>query len=218
MTRVPGVRLTTALTVVSAAAVIVVAGHRVVSWVDRQPFLDPRIGNLTMSAKETTRARPFAASRSTEIVVVLLGSSGCAASRQGVLVSAMNTIRRKLRLVVTPGLRVSFHGVALDDDIAIGLRWLVTVGPFDQVSVGGNWLNSEAVRLLHREFRGQAGVPQLVVLSRTVQTLGTSGLQIAADSILARRLGVEAIDAFANDSNSLRPFVSAVHGSRVGVQ
>jgi hypothetical protein len=164
----------------SSAGIVIAGGHRVQRHVTARPFLDPRIDRLMMRPLTSRQAQP-GVDDGPEIVVVLIGSAGCAASRQNTLSNAMDQLRATLLEASSrQGLRVAFLGVALDTHISSGLRWLTSVGPFDQVSVGGNWLNLAAV--------------QIVVLRRVVTIASDSQSVVVEPDVLVSRLrGVQEI-------------------------
>lgn len=87
-------------------------------------------------------------------------------------------------------------GVSLDFDIEAGLATLREFGPFDEVSIGNNWVNTAALRYMMLEMPGKLAVPQLVVVRREV--FAERGSQIAVDSeeVLLRLVGSDEIDSW----------------------
>jgi len=132
-----------------------------------------------------------------QIQVVLIGSAGCGASRQPAFVSAFRQIRARFeQLRGQTGMHVSFVGVALDRVIEDGLAFLSELGPFDQVSVGGDWLNDEAVRFLWRDLPGAGGIPQVLVVRRSLLKTST-WYRLGRDAVVLRKVGIEALSAWA---------------------
>jgi hypothetical protein len=181
------------LTAASVVGLLIAGGHRAWQSIGARPFLDPRIARLGVPAVDTKRARPFEA-EGTEIVVALIGTSRCVGSRHKSLTVAMDSLRKRLRVFAEKRhQRVRLLGVALDDDLAVGLRWLTTVGPFDEISVGGSWLNLEAVHLVHRGLIGEATVPQVVVFRRSFAGERTGAILVSPDRLAFRKAGLEPI-------------------------
>lgn len=181
------------LTTISIGGLSVAVGHRLWLRLMAVPFVDPRIAGLSIPAVESRRAR-VEENRGGEVVVVLIGMAGCAASRQPALAAAMDQIRARLRVLSSErGIPIAFWGVALDRDLSKGLRWLTSVGPFDEISVGGNWLNSQAVRFMFGGSSGPATVPQIIVFQRTIDQPSSSTLVVGPETIATRRVGVQPI-------------------------
>lgn len=91
-------------------------------------------------------------------------------------------------------MRVTTLGVALDWDIAAGIRALDNWGSFDEISVGQNWLNTQSIRFGFRDFPGNVATPSLLLFTR-VTTPHQHTITVSADSIVARASG--ASDMFA---------------------
>lgn len=126
-------------------------------------------------------------------VAVFLVSSTCGASRYPDLPKALAVIRAREDTQATrEGKTFISVGVALDDDPSIGLAFLKTFGNFDQLSVGGNWLNAMAIDLLIRDTKGPLSLPQLIVLERTV-TVGPAAIQVGQDRVMGRYIGFDDI-------------------------
>lgn len=133
-----------------------------------------------------------------QIQIVLIGSAGCGASRQPTFVSAFRQVRTRFeRLRAQPGMHVSFVGVALDPIIEDGLSFLRELGPFDQISIGEDWLNDEAVRFLWRDLPGAGGIPQVLVVKRSLMK-GSTWYRFGRDDVLLRKVGIEALSAWAS--------------------
>jgi hypothetical protein len=99
------------------------------------------------------------------------------------------------RRITGPGQQLILHGISLDPQVDAGVRDLARVGPFDEISVGGNWTNSAVVRYLGGDFGPgypKAGVPQVIVLEREIDQQITS-LHVSAEHELARYIGTRDI-------------------------
>ena len=64
---------------------------------------------------------------------------------------------------------LSVIGVALDWDVKRGAAFLEPLGAFDQVVIGGNWVNLAVAQFVLRDPLAEMAMPQIVVLERTVQ-------------------------------------------------
>lgn len=187
----------------SITAVGIASGHRL--WVNlaAKPFLDPRIERIGHSRSGIARQTPVGIEGS-EVLVVLIGSSRCVASRQPMLVTALKTLRTRIvDIAANRSVQVSFVGVALDDIVVDGLKWLTAVGPFDEIGVGRNWLNSYMIHLVHRELRGDAAVPQLIFLRRVVSANRAGMVFVGADEVLLREVGLDNIVELASTDRSI---------------
>lgn len=140
----------------------------------------------------------------TEIVAIFIGSSTCGASNYPGLASAVATIRSGLRMAaVRRGAQFSMIGAALDWSVSEGLKFLESFGPFDEVTVGRNWINGAATSYMLREFPGQMSLPQLVVVERTIG-VGQTAIQVGEDRFIMRRVGFDALFELARKYDSTR--------------
>jgi hypothetical protein len=87
-------------------------------------------------------------------------------------------------------------GIAVDEDAERGLAVLREIGEFDEQIVGGGWFNTGAVRYALRDFAGVVAVPQLLILSRQVNT--RLPRTVGADSLHTRLVGAFAIARWAD--------------------
>lgn len=133
----------------------------------------------------------------TELLVVFVGSLNCGATRAPGLTEAMTTLRARIaREAALEGKEVVHVGVATDWSIQDGLRFLTHFGPFDEVVIGRNWLNSGAIRYIWHDFRGTPALPQILVLERPVQVDSTV-ISVGSERLLARKVGSIEIVAWA---------------------
>ena len=85
-------------------------------------------------------------------------------------------------------------GVSLEPSVEDGIRDLALLGPFDQVSVGGNWSNEMVLRYLGaRTDRKHAMIPQILLLERMVDM---DGVSVGAERVRARYTGVKEISTW----------------------
>ena len=106
------------------------------------------------------------------------------------------------RGMLTEGLRSSFIGVALAGNTEGSRRFITEFGPFDEIVVGRGWLNSAVVTYVWRDPDGSAGVPQLILVRRTV-TVNERGINVSPDSLLFRLTGARAITSWAQSGAPL---------------
>ena len=144
---------------------------------------------------QPTRPEP-AIPRGREVEVVFVGSSSCGAAGRKDLEQVMDSLRA---FMLADGVRrdyaVTFTGVALDWSVPSGLAFLEPFGPFDELSVGRNWMNANAVRYVWRDLAGKPEIPQLVVLERTVD-LSTKSIVVGEDRLVERITGADDIVAY----------------------
>lgn len=124
-----------------------------------------------------------------EEVAVLIGASWCSASKVPGFASSirgvMATLHKEAR---TRGHAFSTVGVSLDWGPKQGMRWLDTMGAFDELIVGRNWGNDAAIQYVWRDPHARPAVPQLVLLRRHV--LRVHGrIEFGSDSVLERIVG-----------------------------
>src|ERR1041385_3091973 len=104
---------------------------------------------------------------------------------------------KKMKLFVSGQARragASFQvmGVANDWEQDLAAKALAEVGPFDQVSLGGNWTNLAIERFIWRDSTGNPAMPQVLVFERTVKREG-GGITFSEPRLLHRALGAKEI-------------------------
>ena len=105
---------------------------------------------------------------------------------------------------VDPRLQLMFIGVATDWEFDKGLRFLADYGAFDEVIVGGNWLNSAAVRFIWRDLPGQPAFPQVVLLEREV-TVNKTNVTFGPEKVISRFIGIDEIIERVDSEQKLLP-------------
>jgi hypothetical protein len=130
--------------------------------------------------------------------VVVIGSSTCAAARSAEIRQAIREIIGITRSQAhAAGDLFSSLGVAIDWNIDNGQRFLESIGTFDEISLGGSWLNQTSVRLMVRDQPSIIGTPEVITLVRTIRMQGP-GLSVSNDSLVKRLVGGEEIIKFRN--------------------
>lgn len=126
-----------------------------------------------------------------QTLAYLVISSHCAAARSPRLVPTIVATREALaRQARARGRTLRFVAVSVDDELGVGLRFLARLGDFHEVSVGGNWLNSQVASLVWRDPRAEPSVPQWVVVDREV-TVGATRITVGAERVVARIVGLD---------------------------
>ena len=149
----------------------------------------------TMSAVAFRPTPPAQVTR--EVIAVYLGTIGTDSA------SGMTTAVRDMKMALAKRAAESgrvfvSRGVSLEGSVDGGMRHLALHGPFDEISVGGNWTNSAVVRYLGPNIGGgnhRAGVPQVVLLEREVRE-ESSTLDVGPEREIGRFLGVAEIAAW----------------------
>jgi hypothetical protein len=141
----------------------------------------------------------------TQVVAVYFGQSECAPCRTPELKDALHRMKPLLLAQATrSGRDFSTIGVALDWDLALGLKVLEPLAELDEIAVGANWMNAEAVRHIWQDSTAQPGLPQVLVLERTVGT-GNTGIAVGPDKVLKRLVGAGAIETWVAQGAPLPP-------------
>jgi hypothetical protein len=127
-------------------------------------------------------------------VMILIGSSHCGYSTDPKLKGAYD------RLVAAndkahhfgPTLRI---GVSMDEDARRGFEWLQSVGRFDEVDIGGNWLNDAVVNYIWSERAAPPSIPQILLVERHIHEAGLPSPRISVTKarIIRRAAGLDHI-------------------------
>lgn len=132
-------------------------------------------------------------SSGTEIVMMVVGSSQCGASTNQLLPGMLERARAALSRSSEKDAKLfATVGVAIDWSIADGLAFLHATGPYSEVVVGRNWLNSAAVSYLWRDHSGRAALPQIILIEREV-AIDDANIRISPDRVLTRIVGLDSI-------------------------
>lgn len=103
------------------------------------------------------------------LLVYAVISSQCAACRDEATKRAFTVLRDSLRTAHS-GDFAKISVIAVDlDGVEQGLDYVKSYGPvFDEVSVGGAWLNQVITHVVWRDAWARAVVPQVIVVRRSV--------------------------------------------------
>jgi hypothetical protein len=128
-----------------------------------------------------------------EIVLVFIGASFCNAHNVPGFPDVVESAKLRVREhAQARGMRFRAVGVALDWRAADGLAFLARFGEFDEVASGGNWINDGATKYIWRDIPGDADVPQLLVLRRSVHR--GEVIRVGEDKVVKRILGAGDIE------------------------
>lgn len=145
------------------------------------------------AVRPATRLQLTSGAARRERLIVVIASSSCAAARAP---GFSDTVRAVLRAAANAARDSGFVtvtlGVATDPTPRVGLRFLESLGPFDEIALGRSWLNSSAIRLMWRDHGGPPTVPQIVFLDRAVD-VDSSTIRIGADSMVGRLVDMDAM-------------------------
>ena len=118
---------------------------------------------------------------------------------------------------------VGVVGVAIDEEPEAGLDFLSEIGgggvrhAFDQIAIGGSWLNEHLVRFVWREAVAEAATPQVIVVERLVDTrsyLSDYTIRTEEDRVVATASGSSPILQWLEEG---LPLASANDGRRGGL-
>lgn len=107
------------------------------------------------------------------LVAYVLISSECGFCTEKRSKEAIRSIRQVLRTAYDSAYaRVTVVGVVMDDSLEAGTQYLKELSssgrPFDQVSMGGIWLNEQVVNLVWRQAVSDPMIPQVIIVERYV--------------------------------------------------
>ena len=144
-------------------------------------------------------ANPFASVDGAHLVAFVIGASDCDWSNMPEIKAAFGRIRERMRAAYGDAYaHIEVVGVAIDEDPEAGLTYLSDIGrgtvgtAFDQIAVGGSWLNEQVVRFAWREGKAAASTPQVIVVERLVDTssyLSESTIKTGNDLVVANASG-----------------------------
>jgi len=171
------------------------------------------VGRIEVDVRWKERAQPeryapdYEEAGGWELAMVYIGSSGCAPSNADYLPDAVRKIKHRLqRRAESKGYSFAVVGVARDWNVDQGIRHLRKFGEFDEITSGRNWLNSGASRFMYTRYPGEAGTPQVVVVSRYTKTVEGSGIYATIEGRqIARKVGSETIQNWAGSEGELLP-------------
>lgn len=131
-----------------------------------------------------------------EVAFIFIASSTCAGVQDPGFPRMIDSARALARTTVSDrALTFASAAYVLDWDIAAGQRFLERFLPFDEVSIGRNWLNTGAVEYIWTDIPGEATIPQILILQRSI-TVTDRNIVVGPSKLLTRIIGVEEIRAW----------------------
>lgn len=137
------------------------------------------------------------------LVAFLVISEECGWSTQPATIKSIVHLKEALVAAHRQQYReISLVAIDVDADVATGWRFLNSLQHgidkplFDQVDIGGTWLNNGFLNLDWRQHLAVGSTPQIVVVERNVDggEYMTSGkISVGADSLLTRVIGMKNI-------------------------
>lgn len=86
------------------------------------------------------------------------------------------------------------HAIGLDWDVDEGFEIIQSIGSFDEVSIGRNWMNEAAMSHIWNDEETQPSVPQVVIFTRDVIGHGMTGFEYANYDRKAAHVGLLEIE------------------------
>jgi hypothetical protein len=85
-------------------------------------------------------------------------------------------------------------GIALDEQIDSGIALLQPLGQFDEISIGGGWVNHDVERYIWSDTTGVPAIPQVLVIEREVNASnGKTQWSVSPYHVLFRVIGGDPI-------------------------
>jgi hypothetical protein len=153
----------------------------------------------------------------TETLTVIISSSTCKAGqtpgyRQAVDL-AVELVGKQAR---EAGTRHRVLGIAVEYDLEAGFNHLQSLSDgFHEVVVGGNWLNSGTEKFIWGNLGEVPGLPQILVVSRTV-VQGESTFSVQDEELIFRLVGADQIMAWVDGGAPIRLDVRTTGTGMVG--
>lgn len=154
---------------------------------------------------DTSHRTPFRSGR--YLVAFVLLSSECGFSTEKETKKAIPALRASLHASQGKAFaKVSVVGIAIDDDLDVGMRYLQSLGRsvFDELSVGGSWLNELVTALVWRNGVATPETPQVVLVERRVDASEyPRNIDVQRDSVLLKVTGRDDLIAWVNHGTPL---------------
>lgn len=199
-----GRRLAALLAVILAPLLVSYGATRAVASALRHPPAAPE--DSATRAARIRRAFPSGP----HLVAYVLVSHRCGFCAEKHTKEALGHLRSSLAASARGRFaKVTVIGVALDRDVEGELDYLHSLGhhapPFDELSVGGSWLNEFVTQLVWRGGVIEARTPTVVLVQRDVDASRYPDLiRVAPDSVLMRVVGRDSLLAWVKAGTPIR--------------
>lgn len=163
-------------------------------------------GRNTTSA-DTTVKSPFASGR--YLVAFVFLAAECGFCTEKGTKQAIGALRTSLQASQRASFaQVTVVGVAIDSDLGAGSKYLQSLGRsgtvFDELSLGGSWLNEPMTALAWRAGMATPDVPQVVLIERLVDaTAYPRHIEVQRDSMLLKITGRDDLIAWVKQGTPL---------------
>lgn len=157
-------------------------------------------------ADSSLRADSLIPASGSYLVAYVMLSSGCAACRDERTKLVLRNLGDSLRSSHASAFaRVLVIGVVIDRSFESGVEYLQDIGPaFDEVSIGGGWLNQQVTNLVWRDALVRAAVPQVVLVERRVDASRyPHDMLVAGDSLVLSVAGRDSLTLWINGGTPL---------------
>jgi hypothetical protein len=130
-----------------------------------------------------------------QVVFILVTATFCAAANDAELRRQLSKVPELLADHSGNAASVWTVGVAIDSSVQTAASVLDRFGiAFDEVSVGGGWANSAALRYLWSEG-GRPSVPQVIIVDRTIR-VEEQWIRVEHELIARRVVGADSLRAW----------------------
>ena len=166
------------------------------------------------STSSVATRNPFEGANGKHLIAFVIAASDCGWSTRPEVMLAVGSLRGTLANAHRDKyVQIGVVGIALDQDLTKGLGFLAKIahddlaGTFDQVSVGGSWLNEHIVQLVWTDSMAKPASPQVLVVERSVDTreyLSATHIGLQPDVVVANLVGSAQIVRWIQDGVPLR--------------
>jgi hypothetical protein len=165
--------------------------------------------DLRSPAETPTRAYPGRELKSgKEIVLLYVGSSSCKPSLEPRFASAIKDLKAVVaKQVRSKGMVFTSIGVALDWSTDGGTAYLAGFGPFNEINVGQNWLNTSVIQWVWRDNPGPGATPMVIIYEREI-TMKDDAIRITGEKVIKRIVGADDIEAWVPKAHLLSTLLS----------
>lgn len=160
------------------------------------------------------KVNPFASQDGLQLVAYVVTASNCGWSSTPAMMSLVGSIRDSLIVDLDSGFTsVRVVAVVLDDTLANGWRFIQELSggkpevAFDQVIVGGSWMNESIQRWAWKEGAVEAASPQVFLVAREIATssyLDDYRIRLGTERVVARHVGSAQIHSWLSSGAAVR--------------
>lgn len=129
---------------------------------------------------------------SKELNLVYIGGNWCAPCHKDTLKQALEEAKLALyEKAKEQEMNYSVIGVANDQSVEKGWKFLNSSGYFDEVIIGKKWTNSGAIDFIFDQEGVRPAIPQIIVFKRLLEF--NDGIEVGKKKIIVRKIGANAI-------------------------